>query len=405
MTAYQYQATSNSGESVTGVIDAASEADVVTELSEQGLWATNVEEQARGSSSQNANSSRNIRISKKNVESFTRELADLLHAGVSLAKALNIICRETSNASAKRLFQNIFDDVSDGCSLAEALSKSPKTFPLIFIAMIQAGETGGFLDVVLNQISDMRTRERDLVSRIQSALIYPVVLAFVASGVMIFLLTYFIPKFSLIFSDLGGELPILTQIIVGASTLLLNYGIYLFILFIILIAMLHRLKNTDQGKYTIEKLILRIPGFGTVIARFALIRFTSLLGTLLKTGVPLITSLNVAKASIGNQVLTDAVDKAIDDVKQGTALSFSFKKCATLFPKSVIEMIAVAEESGRLDKELLRISQSYEKDLDIKLRTLVSLFEPVMLFVLAAMVGTIVIGMLLPVFELQDLIQ
>ena len=197
----------------------------------------------------------------------------------------------------------------------------------------------------------------------------------------------------------------LTKIIVGLSTLLLNYGLYLIIGLVICIVIVHRLRSSPQGQCAIEKIILRIPGFGNVIARFALIRFTSLLGTLLKTSVPLVTSLNVAKASIGNQVLTEAVDKAVEDVKQGASLSLSFKYCTILFPQSVIEMIAVAEESGRLDKELLRISQSYEKDLDIKLRTLVSLFEPVMLFVLAAVVGTIVIGMLLPVFELQDLIQ
>ena len=405
MTAYAYQATSDNGGTVSGVLEAASEAEAVAQLSEQGLWPTEISAKAEAGGLRVGRSGGSMRMSKKAVEAFTRELSDLLQAGVPLSKALHIICRETSNHAAKNMLQKIFDDVSDGTSLAEALSRYPKSFSMVYVAMVQAGETGGFLDVVLGQIADMRSRERDLVSRIQSALIYPAVLMLVAGGVMIFLLTYFIPKFSLIFTDMGGDLPLLTRVIVGLSSGMLSYGPYVLVAAAIGLAVLHRFRATQQGRRAFEVLYLKLPGLGVVIARFALIRFTSLLGTLLGTGVPLITALNVAKSAIGNQVLTDTVDKAVDDVKQGSALSSSFSQSGVLFPKSVIEMIAVAEESGRLDRELVRIAASYEKDLDIKLRTLVSLFEPAMLFVLAALVGTIVIGMLLPVFELQDLIQ
>ncbi|WP_432799587.1 type II secretion system F family protein [Poriferisphaera sp. WC338] len=405
MAAYQYHATSNDGGQVKGVLEAGSEAEAVSQLSKQGLWATSVQEQAVGGRGGKRGGFGRKKISKKVVESFTRSLSDLLQAGVPLSKALRIICRETSHPVAKKQLEQIVDHVTDGSSLAESLARYPKSFPMIYIAMVQAGETGGFLDVVLGQIADMRSRERDLVSRIQSALIYPVVLSFVAAGVMIFLLTYFIPKFSLIFADFGSDLPLLTKVIVGLSDGLLQYGAYVLIVLAVVLTLLKRFGSTEQGRRTFERLVLKLPGFGTVVARFALIRFTSLLGTLLKTGVPLVTALNVAKSSIGNQVLTDTVDRAVDDVKQGASLSSSFGQSPVLFPKSVIEMIAVSEESGQLDQALLRIAESHEKDLDIKLRTLVSLFEPAMLFVLAALVGTIVIGMLLPVFELQDLIQ
>jgi type IV pilus assembly protein PilC len=339
------------------------------------------------------------------LETFTREMANLLAAGVPLSRALTIIMRETRNAVAKAQWTSIHDDVVGGSTLADALSKFPRTFPTVYIAMVRAGETGGFLEQVLNQISEFQTREHDLKGKVKAALVYPLVLAVLATGVLIFLLTYFIPRFSVIFKDLGAALPWLTRVIVAASDALVHHGPVLIIAFALIFIAFRRALSTESGRRVIETVLLRTPMLGDITARFALVRFSRMLGTLLGAGVGLINALRVAKEAIGNQVLSDTVAKAIEEVQDGASLAKSLSSCPTLFPPSVYEMVAVAEETGRLDKELMRMSVAMESDLDRRLRMLVALAEPAMLFVMAAIIGTVVVGMLMPLFQLQDLIK
>jgi type II secretory pathway component PulF len=226
-----------------------------------------------------------------------------------------------------------------------------------------------------------------------------------AVAVLIFLLTFFIPRFSTLFAQFGGNLPVLTQVIVGASHWLTQYGLYIAVVAVIIGVFVRRSLTSESGKRFIERATLRTPIVGKLGARFALVRFARMLGTLVGAGVPLIASLRVAKEAIGNQTLSDSIAHAIEEVQRGTALSKSLASDALLFPPSVIEMIAVAEETGRLDKELMRMSLAYEGELDRGLRMLVALAEPLLLFVMAGLIGTVVVGMLLPVFNLQDLIK
>jgi type II secretory pathway component PulF len=271
--------------------------------------------------------------------------------------------------------------------------------------MVRAGEAGGFLDVVLAQIADFQARERDLGGRIKNALAYPAVLAVVATGVMVVMLTYFIPKFSTMFEDMGGSLPALTRWIVAASDLLIHRGLYLLAGLIVAIMLIRRGIKSPGGRMRVERLMLRMPGIGLVVSRLALVRFSRMLGTLLAAGVPLVASLRVAAEALGNQVLSQAMHTAIEDVVRGRSLARSLQGCGQLFPLSVTETLAVAEEAGRLDKELIRLAGVYEFELDRQLRLMVALAEPAMLFVMAGLVGTIVIGMLLPIFSMQELIK
>ncbi|HNY77148.1 MAG: type II secretion system F family protein [Sedimentisphaerales bacterium] len=344
-------------------------------------------------------------VSKREIDAFTRQLANLLAAGVPMSRALGILSREASRTASKKLWATVHDQVSGGMPLADALSLHPSAFSPIYVAMVRAGETGGFLDIVLEQIATFRAREADLKGRVKGALVYPIILAVLSAGIMVFLLMFFIPRFSQMFEEFGGSLPALTRYIVAASDLLAKYWFVLVIGIILIIFGVQRMLTKEEGRRTMEGLLLRVPLFGTGVARFALVRFCRMLGTLVGAGVPLIASLRVAKEAIGNQVLADTVSSATENVQKGQPLARSLEGCRVLFPPAVIEMVSVAEESGRLDKELVRLAGAYEADLDRHLKMMVTLIEPALLFLMAVLVGTVVIGMLLPIFNLQELIR
>jgi type II secretory pathway component PulF len=349
--------------------------------------------------------SASTRVPQSAVESFTRELANLLSAGLPLSRALHLLGREASHPAARNVWSRVHDDVVSGTSLADALAKWPKAFSSVYVAMVRAGEAGGFLHVVLQQIADFRAREQELKGKVKAAMVYPAVLGCLAVVVLVFLLTFFIPRFSGIFQEFGGQLPWLTQLIIALSHWMTRYGPIIAVVAGMGIVGLRRAMTTDSGRRLLERAVLHTPLAGTVAARFALVRFCRMLGTLVGAGVPLVSSLRVAREALGNQTLADTVNHAIEQVQRGQALSRSLAGNPLLFPASVIEMIAVAEETGRLDKELVRLAGAYELDLDRHLRMLVALVEPAMLFIMAGLIGTVVVGMLLPVFTLQDLIK
>jgi type II secretory pathway component PulF len=345
------------------------------------------------------------KVHAKAIESFTRELANLLAGGVPLARSLSLLRREASQPAARQLWGDIHDDVVGGKSLGDALAKWPASFSNVYVAMVRAGEAGGFLDVVLGQIADFRAREQELKGKVKSAMVYPAILACLAVLVVMFMMWFFVPRFSGIFAEFGGNLPILTQIVVAVSGALQHYGIFVIAGVVAIVIALKRALSTQAGRRRMEAITLSTPLLGRVTARFALIRFARMLGTLIGAGVPLVTSLRVARDAIGNQILADTVSRAIEQVQRGEPLSKSLAASTQLFPPSVIEMMTVAEETARLDKELIRVSIAYEADLDRQLRMLVAVAEPLMLFLMAGLIGTIVMGMLLPVLNLGDIVH
>ena len=345
------------------------------------------------------------KISARVLENFTRLLSSLLAAGVPLSRALVILQKEAANPTAKAEWKAVHDRVVDGMTLADAMSKSPDTFPRVYVAMVEAGETGGFLDVVLAQIADFQARDKELRGKVMAAMLYPAILLGLAICVLVFLLTFFIPKFQTLFSTFGGNLPVLTQIIVGLSEIIRGYGLFVAVVLVVGALLARAWMISPVGRRAWEGFMLRVPVIGNLNAQFAMARFCRMLGTLLGAGVPLINGLNVARRSIGNQILVDAVANSIDRVKEGKALGTSLAECRTLFPGSVLEMISVAEESGKLDGELVRIANVTEGDLDRELKMAVALAEPLLLFLIASFIGTIFIGMVLPIFTLQDYIK
>jgi type II secretory pathway component PulF len=415
MAVFQYRALQANGAVAEGQLEAAGRPEAFRQMEGLGLKPISLAEKAAAANKQAAALSASLgsfalfkrtpKVSGRALENFTRLLSSLLAAGVPLSRALTILHKEASTPAAAEKWKEIHSLVIDGMSLADAMARSPKVFPRVYTAMVQAGETGGFLDLVLAQIADFQSREKELRSKVSTAMLYPAILFVLAIGVLIFLLTFFIPRFQSIFTGFGASLPWLTQIIIGASHIVRAYGLFVAGGIGVAIFFVRTWVVSPKGRRTWEGLILRAPIVGPLIAQFAMARFCRMLGTLLGAGVPLVQGLNVSRKSIGNQILVDAVAQSIERVQQGGQLGASLADCKGLFPSSVLEMISVAEESGKLDQELIRIANVTEGDLDRELKTAVSLAEPLMLFVIASFIGTIFIGMVLPIFSLQEHIK
>jgi type II secretory pathway component PulF len=410
MPSFQYKALQADGTLAEGQIEAGGRQEAFRQMAERGLRPVSLAEKAAKAGKTDAAvpafNFKSNKVSSRDLENFTRLLSNLLSAGVPLSRALVILCKEASSPAAAAQWKQIHAAVIDGVSLADAMAKSPDTFPRVYTAMVEAGETGGFLDLVLSQIADFQAREKDMRAKVISAMIYPVVLLVLIVCVLIFLMVYFIPKFQMMFSQLpGAQLPMITQVIIGISHAMIHYGLWMLLGLVVAGIMAKTWVTSEKGKRIWEALVLRVPVLGPLIAQFAMARFCRMLGTLLGAGVPLVQSLNVARKSLGNQILVDAVTNSIETVKEGGQLGKSLAECRNLFSSSVLEMISVAEESGKLDAELVRIAAVTEADLDRNLKTATSLLEPIMLFVMAAVVGTIFIGMVLPIYSLQDQIK
>ena len=415
MPTFSYRALKADGKIAEGVLDAVGRPDAMRQMETLGLRPVNLTEKISAvakNGSANANSLGNLsfkfaskKISAKELENFTRLLSSLLAAGVPLSRALVILQKEASSPVAREKWKEIHGLVVDGLSLTDAMAKSPETFPRVYVAMVEAGETGGFLDVVLAQIAEFQSREKELKSKVMTAMLYPCILLVLALAILTLLLTFFIPKFQSIFNNMHSSLPLITQIIIGASHIVRSYGLLVAIGLAGIFFLARTWFTSEKGKRMWEGLILKTPLVGPLIAQFAMARFCRMLGTLIGAGVPLVQGLTVARRSIGNQILVDAVGQSIERVQQGGRLGQSLADCRVLFPGSALEMISVAEESGKLDGELVRIAVVTEGDLDRNLKTAVAFAEPLLLFLIAGFIGTIFIGMLLPVLTMSQNIK
>ncbi len=415
MALFQYRALQLNGGGVTeGQLEAGGRQEAFRQMEALGLKPITLAEKAGapadkalavGQGKKKSLSFQSKKVTPRELENFTRLLSSLLAAGVPLSRALVILYKEASAPAASAKWKEVHDAVIDGIPLAEAMGRSPETFPKVYVAMVEAGETGGFLDVVLAQIADFQAREKEMRSKVMTAMLYPMILLFLALCVLIFLLVFFIPRFQVVFAGFGGQLPLITQFIVGASHVIRAYGLFVAAGLFVVGYLIRNWFMSESGRRVWEGLILRSPVIGPLTGQFAMSRFCRMLGTLLGAGVPLVQGLNVARKSIGNQILVDAVSNSIERVKEGGQLGKSLGECRDLFAGSVLEMISVAEESGRLDQELVRLANTTEGDLDRQLKTAVAMAEPLLLFFIAGFIGTIFIGMVLPIFTMQDYIK
>jgi general secretion pathway protein F len=406
MPQFAYKAKKDDGSVVSGMLQAENERSALDSLGRMGVFPLEIGSRDDAAPAAAAASRRRpgSRVKAADVALFTRQLADLLKAGVPLNRALRTLATQTSNGRFVEVIEAVEKDVTGGGTLHEALAKHPKVFDGLFTSMVRAGEMGGFLEEVLHRLALFIEKDQELKSRISSALAYPVLLIVIGTFAIAFLMVFFIPRFSEIFKKMGNNLPVPTQIVMGVSTFFRESWALVFVGVAALLFGLQRLAATARGRRTIDRLRLRIPVFGDVVRKGAVSRFSRTLGTLLRSGVPILGALSIAREAMGNRVMMDDIDEAAAGVKQGRGLAEILRR-SRHFPPMVVDMIAVGEEGGNLDEVLVNVADSFDREVDRAVRVFVSLFEPALLLVMAALVGFIVIAMLLPVFSLSSMIK
>jgi type IV pilus assembly protein PilC len=345
-------------------------------------------------------------ISVKDKAIFSRQFAALVNAGVAMVRGLGVMADQCTNKKLKRVLLEINSDVQQGMSLSEAMRSHPKAFDELYVAMIQAGETGGVLDEVLNRLSKLLEDQTRLNNQIKSALAYPVVVTLIAVTIFFGMVIFLIPIFDGIFKQLGGELPVFTQILVNLSVFLRTpqYGITFLIFVGGLIFGLRQYYKTRTGRETIDRISLKMPLFGDLIQKTAVARFCRTFGSLSRSGVPILTSLEIVRDTAGNQIISNAVDEARREVQSGGMLSIALQK-EKVFPVLATQMINVGEETGELDKMLMKVADFYEDEVEQAVKAMTSIMEPIMIVVLGGMVGSILVAMYLPMFKVFELVK
>jgi general secretion pathway protein F len=400
---FSFEAIARTGQRTQGTLTAGSEREVMTLLDGRGLLPVRIQ------TAPTAQAGRvwGRRIRSRYLAGFYSQLADLLHSGVPLLRSLDILERQSSQASLSEVLREVRAQVSQGTSLAEAMAQHPRAFSELAVSMVRAGEEGGFLEDVLRRIADFTEHQEDLKAKVVGALAYPVFLAVTGFIVLNILILFFVPRFEPIFKKLQekGELPTITTMVMGFSHFLMGWGGLAVLVSAVSAGMTYWWwSGTPEGRLRVDGWRLRLPGAGNIYLSLALARFTRILGTLLHNGIPILQALKIAKDSTGNRVLTLAIDEAAENVTTGKSLAQPLAACKH-FPRDVVEMVAVGEESNSLEKVLLDIATGMDKRTSRRLELFVRLLEPVMLLVMAAITLLVVASLLLPVFKMSSALR
>jgi len=401
MSNFTYKAKDSKGAPIQGSMEAESQAVVINRLQSMGYFPILI---MADKTEKKKNRGLRFLIGKgfqtMDLTAFNRQLADLLSAGIPLVKALAIIVNQTSNEYLREVISAISNDVQGGDTLAGALSKHPRIFPKLYCAMVRAGETGGMLDGILERLADFSEMEDEIRSKIKSALAYPVVMVFAGSVAIIILMTVVIPKIIKIYADLEQTLPLPTQILINIMNFVGLRWWLLLGLIIIPIVFFYKFIHTEEGRSLWHKFTLKIPILGEVILKRQIAQFARTLGSLLKNGVSILSSLEIVKEIVGNKLVKEEIGKISENITQGSGIAAPLKG-SNIFPPVVVNMIAIGEETGRLHDVLLRIANSYDIQVDRSVKTLTALVEPLVILLMGFVVAFVVISMLLPIFTLD----
>ncbi len=401
MPEFTYTAMAATGSRSQGSLTANSEREAMSILDARGLFPIHIA-QSKGV----VVGRRGRRVKSRVMAAFYAQMADLLHSGVPLLRSLELLERQSSHPALSEVLREVRAKVADGTSLAEAMAQHPNAFNELAISMVRAGQEGGFLEDVLKRIAEFTEHQEDLKAKVVGALAYPIFLAVVGFCVLNILVLFFVPRFETIFKRLEekGDLPLLTQALIGLSHGMWTWGWAIVLIVGGLIWMYLRWARSPAGRLRVDGWRLRMPGAGRVYLSLALSRFTRILGTLLHNGIPILVSLRIAKDSTGNKVLANAIDKSAENIKAGDKLATPLASCHH-FPRDVVEMIAVGEESNNLDKVLVDVAEALEKRTTRQLDLFVRLLEPLMLLVMALVTLLVVAGLLMPVFKMGSVVK
>jgi len=392
---FSYRATTTDGAIVEGVIEAADEKDAVDRLKNSGVIPLKITTPREGIGKRFLRKS-----SKGDILTFTTELSALLSAGLPLDRSLNILSDISESGEMKNIVKSVLKSIREGSSFSDALSKHPRAFPKLYVNMIRAGEAGGVLDVVLDKLNEFLESSQELKDHVFSAMIYPVILLLTGGFSIIVLLVYVLPKFSTIFSEMHVALPLSTQIIISVSNALSAYWWVLLACAAGAWVLFRNYTRSEAGRYSWDS--FKIKMMGDVIRKIETARFTRTLGTLLKSGVPLLQALHNSKDVISNQVIASAIDGVAKGAKEGKGIAAPLAT-ADVFPPLALSMIKVGEETGQLDTMLLKVAETYEKSLKISIKRFVSFVEPAMILAMGVIIGFIVVSMLMAIFSITNL--
>jgi type IV pilus assembly protein PilC len=423
MPRYTYVALDARGQESTGLIEASSTSDAIGQLRQAGYFPTGVYEQGSG---ERAIGDRGTRVrgpaaveglgtrkskgivlwERKTVKPkvlmvFTRQLATLIDAGLPLLRSLTVLSKQERDPLLRKTINSVADSVQGGSTFSEGLGQHPRIFDSLYINMVKAGELGGVLELVLNRLAEFQEKAQKVKNKVVAAMVYPAIVLFLAAGIMSFLMVFIVPKFQQIFHDMLGDkpLPAITQVVIETSNVFKDHWLFSIAGFFALISGPRMVAKTKLGRAVIDRLKLKAPLFGDLNRKTSISRFARTLGTLVTSGVPILQALNITRATAGNVVIANAILQVHDSVKEGESIVQPLEASGA-FPAMVISMIDVGEETGQLPEMLLKIAEVYEDEVDNAVAALTSMLEPIMIVLLALIVGTIVIALFMPLISI-----
>ncbi len=401
---YQYVARTLQGKIVSGSAEGASQSAVVKMLREKGLTTTSVQLGASTSAGRRRQKQKRGRIKLDDLVIISRQFATMIRAGLPLIEVLNILTEQCEKVQLKNTVGQVQRDVEGGASLTEALQKHPRVFNMFYTSMVRAGETAGMLDAILDQVASYLEKTAALQRKVKSAVMYPITVSIVAAIITVFLLVKVVPVFEEIFADLGSELPLVTRITLGISKFIQNRYLLILGVLVGVVFILAQWRKTAAGRKALDTLKLRLPIFGPLFLKVSIARFSRTLGTLIKSGVNILSALDIVAKTAGNVLVEEAVYRTRASIQSGESISKPLMESG-VFPIMVTRMIDVGERTGALESMLSKIAEFYEDQVDNTVAGLTSLIEPILIVFLGVVVGFIVISMFMPMFKMIDAID
>ncbi len=404
MAKYKYIATDADGSEFSGIVEAPSESKAKKDLADKGVKVVRIMEvgaMGAGKAKKAPKPMFGTGVSSANVTIFSRQLATLLKAGLPLLRALEVISRQEKNPYFKAILEHISDNVRTGNKFSDGLAQHPKVFDRLYVNMAKAGEAGGVLDVVLDRLATFQEKAMKTTNKVKSAMVYPIVIMFVAVAILIILMVFVVPQFQKIFADMLGnaQMPALTQSIIDISNFLKEKYIAAIIILAVLIFGTRALLKTKMGIAMKDRAALTMPKMGDLVLKSTVARFTRTFGTLLASGVPILEALTITRGTIKNSIISSALERVHDRVRDGEPLAAPLDQ-QKIFPSMVTSMVEVGEETGQLSEMLNRIADTYDEEVDNSVGAITSVIEPIMIVFLAVVVGTIVIALFLPIIQI-----
>lgn len=405
MPTFTYKAKDPGGAVITGIVEAHEQRHAIDRLRQQKMVVLEITEKVPGALDPLlAYFKSKPKVLSKDLVLFSRQLSTLVSAGVPIVQGLAILEEQAENPAFQEVLGQVRADIEGGLSISDALKKHPDAFPDIYCAMIKAGELGGILDTILERLSTFLENSEALKAKVKSAMMYPAIVLSICGIVTLFLLIFVIPTFKAIFAGFGAELPTPTQMLVDLSDLLKKYVLVIAAMPFAAKWAFGKWTKTPAGRRAVDAFALKAPVFGILLKKVAVAKFTRTLGTLVKSGVPILQALETVGATAGNVVIEEAILKTRESIREGGRLADPLK-ASNLFPPMVTQMIKVGEETGALDTMLVKIADFYDQEVDTAVHGLTSLIEPIVIVVMGVVIGTIVVCMMLPMLTLGTLVK